>query len=299
MRRLFSVCLVCFGAVLLSVGPVSACDIPLAYTVGEVDPRYDLSREQFHSAIRDAANVWEEAAGRKLFVHRPGAEFQINLAYTELQQATERIQELEESTDALRQRIERKKERLEAAREKLKRKNGRFEDKVQTFQRDRRSYEKRVRRLKAGGGASPEEVAAMEERRERLEKRRRALREKRNRLKELKSRVNRLAVATNALVLRYNRRVREAKQVAQPGRKFHQGFYQKGGGQGESITIRQFDSPARLRFVLAHELGHALGIDHVADPSALMHYRNQSMTPERPSLTDADRKALREACGEL
>ena len=299
MRRLFLVCLACFGAVLFPVGPVSACDTPLAYAVGEVDPRYDLSREQFHRAIRDAANVWEEAAGRELFVHRPEADSRINLAYTELQQATERIEDLEESTDALRQRIERKEERLEAAREAFQRKNGRFEAKVRTFHRNRRAYEKRVRRLKATGDASKEEAEAMEERRERLEERRQTLREKRNQLKVLKNRVNRLAVATNALVLRYNRRVREAKQVAQPGREFHQGFYQKGGGQGESITIRQFDSPARLRFVLAHELGHALGIDHVADPAAVMHYRNQSMTPERPSLTDADRKALREACGEL
>lgn len=280
-------------------GADASCDAPIAYAVGEVDRRYDLSREQFHSAIRDAANVWEDSAGRELFVHRPGAEFRINLAYTELQEATERIQELEESTDALRQRIEKKEDRLEVAREELEGKNSRFEDKVRAFQRDKRAYEKRVRRLKATGGASPEEVEALEERRERLEKRRQALQEKRNRLKKLKARVNRLAVATNALVLRYNRRVREAKQLTQPGREFHQGLYQRGGGQGEAITIRQFDSPARLRFVLAHELGHALGIGHVAEPGAVMHYRNESVTPERPSLTDADRKALREVCGEL
>lgn len=278
-------------------GAGASCEGPIAYSVGEVDPRYSLSREAFHSAIRDAVRVWEEAAGRELFVRRSGAGFRINLVHSDLQEVTDRIRNLEETTDALRQRIEKMEDRLEAARERFRREKGRLEEKVRAFKRDKRSYEERVRRLKAEGSASPEELETLKARRARLEQRRQALQDQRNRLEELKNRVNRIAVETNALVLRYNRRVRKAKELAQPGRELHKGFYQRGGGDGEAITIRQFESPARLRFALAHELGHALGIDHVDESGAVMHYRNEPGTPERPSLTEADRKALRQACG--
>ncbi|KPV41875.1 hypothetical protein AN478_00275 [Thiohalorhabdus denitrificans] len=291
MRRL--VVLALLGGVL----PAHACNVPIAYAVGEVDKRFDRSRAEFRAAVRDAARLWEEAAGRKLFEHRPGADFRINLAYGPLQEATERIQGLEKSADSLRVRIEERQDRLEAVKARFEGRARDFEAEVQELRRDRRAFEARLRKVREAGGAAPGEGKALEERRRELQERVAELQARQEDLKELQARLDRLAAETNALIERHNQQVREANERARPGREYRQGYYQRTGWGDEEITIRQYEGPRRLRFALAHELGHALGIGHVDEAGAVMHRVNEGGKSTPPSLTAADRAALREACG--
>ena len=76
------------------------------------------------------------------------------------------------------------------------------------------------------------------------------------------------------------------------GEKFSAGEYIR-DETGERINIYQFDGRDKLIRVLAHELGHALGLDHVDDPASVM-YEMNSGTGE--TLGAGDIAELRKLC---
>src|SRR3990167_579215 len=45
----------------------SVCDKPLAYSIGNIDKRFDLSNEQIRKDLTIAENIWEKPTGKNLF----------------------------------------------------------------------------------------------------------------------------------------------------------------------------------------------------------------------------------------
>ena len=74
-------------------------------------------------------------------------------------------------------------------------------------------------------------------------------------------------------------------------REFTQGDY-----QGDHINVYQFRDRAELILVLAHELGHALQLDHVENPASIMYYLMGEQPPES-RLSAEDLEAFAQTCG--
>jgi hypothetical protein len=63
-----------------------------------------------------------------------------------------------------------------------------------------------------------------------------------------------------------------------------------------TISIYTYGSNDELKFVLMHEMGHSLGLDHVSDPLALMNAMVQKQDITNPKLTQADLDEMERIC---
>ena len=114
-------------------------------------------------------------------------------------------------------------------------------------------------------------------------------------MKQMTDIINSLVVVINEIATNYNLEVVNSRDEGNRlGTEFCEGNYTSKDGK-QTITIYQFDNGERLVRVLAHELGHALGLIHNNSPEAIMYRLNQSDSLE---LAPADIAALKTRCGD-
>ncbi len=247
------------GAIYQEYQQTRPCSQPISYAIGAVDTRFGITRNALIAEAKVAAEIWNKAAGKTVLIYDSNSDFKINLIYDE-----------REANAQLGRKILREQEAEEEARATL--------DTLQAqYTAMQTAYNQEVSAVNARGGATRKEAAMLSAKRESLN--------------AFADSLNRQFTLFNASVAAFNATVEEYNRTA--GRTFEAGQYSR-DASGERIDIFQFTGSIQLRRVLAHEFGHAIGLDHNDDHKSIMFEKNESgnLVP-----TASDLAALRAVCG--
>jgi predicted Zn-dependent protease len=253
--------------------------VAIEYSIGAFDNRFNISKEEFVRATEEASQIWENAFGQDLFEYKNDQEEKsqikkflekyvdrhfvpsdlvVNLIYDERQA-------ISDQNKILANQIEETKDSADAIKKQ-------FLDLEEKYKR-----------------ASAEYNTLLNQYRQR--------RISRDELENKRLEVNSLADQVNSLVKKYNFLVRTVNTTIgtinqYAGQEFEEGRYIS-DENGQRISIYQFGNRNVLVRVLAHEFGHALGLDHNDNPDSIMFYLNESQNI-RPTAEDIS--GLRAIC---
>lgn len=268
---------------------IAPCTVPITYSIGNIDERFGISRERVIEDTKSASTIWNKAAGKELFRSvESGGALRIDLVYDERQATTMQLQSLGLSVTNDAESYDAVKARYDSFLKAFNAEKASYTSNQAVFEKAVADYEEEVRAVNARGGAAPEEHARLETQKQRL------LAEQ-SRLQKLQERVNADADTVNALVRTLNRLARELNQSAAEynkagsalGEEFEEAVFESRPGS-QHISVYEFDSNTRLIRVLTHEFGHALGLEHVDDSTAIMYRLNQStnLTPSKADIAE-------------
>jgi predicted Zn-dependent protease len=274
------------------------CTEPIPYTLGTFNTQFGISKDYFLSALLEAEAIWEKPFGKNLFVYAPTDSdshvLKINLIYDYRQQATGKLAGLGIVVKDNRASYDMLKTKFIALKAELAKAENDYSTRVQNFNDEQKTYNQNVQYWNTKGGVSKQEYDKLQLEKSSLEMQSFQLQVTQASINEMVNEINAFVVALNRLVAILNISVAQYNTVnGARGESFEEGVYYS-DGTNRAVDIYEFSSRPKLVRVLAHELGHALGIEHLDDPKAIMYKFNQS---NNETLTEADLLALKTKCG--
>ncbi|MDO8492225.1 MAG: matrixin family metalloprotease [bacterium] len=269
------------------------CSRPIIYSVGTFDERFGLSKDDFLSTIKRAESIWEKPIGLNLFEGKTNGNLKINLIYDYRQSATEKLQTLGIVVGSTRASYDELKAKYSSLQTSYLKDKTDFESQLATFKSRQSAYNKEVSYWNTRRGAPKVQYDAIQAEKKYLQSEADEINRLQDNLNAEVDNINALVSNLNRLAKELNLNVATFNQVgATRGEEFEEGLY-KSGPDGQSINVYQYENENKLLRVLAHEFGHALGVEHLDDPKAIMYKLNQG-TNEK--LTASDVLALKTLC---
>ena len=263
-------------------------DTRLRYRIGEVDPRFNISKEQAQNLAQQATEIWHTGTLQSLFVYDPNAQLSINLIYDQRQaESNARSQEMQilentqQYTQSEKQKVQQIHAELDMANRELDVQKTNYQSKVDQYNQLVNTINQTRQNL---------DIAArfqLDQQKDQLIIEQAQLKQQLDNYNQKVNYLNQQVEQLNSVNQKFNQSVDRFNTRFQP----HQ--FDKGVFDGRTINIYEFESNDDLRVTIAHELGHALGLAHNNDPKALMYPMMKEQDLKNFRLTSADLAMLK------
>jgi len=246
-------------------GYIQRCKTPVKFAVGNVDPKFKVTKDQVIEQAKDAAGRWNQKSGQTWYEYDPSSNFKINLVYDDRQARLDQINSEVANYNANSDTVKKNSEVIS--------------QNVAQYQKDLAEYNAAVAYWNSQGGAPPDVYNQLTTAQQELESRR-------VKINQDLQMYNIQVDANNA-----NLSDLETKIDSQKNKVETQGEY-----KGDKIDVYTFGDLDELRLVLMHELGHALTTDHAQTSTSIMYYLLADQNEKDPHPTDEDIALIKNKC---
>lgn len=247
---------------------VSPCATPKTFRIGNVDPRFDISKTQLIQDADEAASAWKNSQEMILLQYDPNAAMPINMIYDQRQ--------------ALNSQINNLNNQVTQQKNSLKPEISDYEQQVAQFKQKSDALNQQIQYWNSKGGA-PQNIYNS------LNSQQQALQQQATQLQQEANQLNQSTDQYNAQISQLNQKVDTFNTVLSSTPEEGE-FIQD--GTSEQIDIYITNSQRELIHTLAHEMGHSLGLGHNSNPDSIMYPYTNLVTI--PSVNDEE--ALTAVC---
>ena len=276
-----------------SVLPFNPCRQTIYYSLGQIDVGHKITAQEARQVLKKAEEVWEKPTGFNLFEYREGAAFKINFIFDERQQRINEMLKIDEKLEEMAAQQEQITVKYQQLLNERQRKLDKYNRLLKKLNKKIEDYNEKVEKLNEEGDWTKSELKKLERREEEIKEEQQRLEKYRQEVNRLAEKINKLVQQEKEIVQNYNRQVLTYRQKHGGEKKFTQGEY-----AGDHIDIYEFRDKQDLALILAHEFGHALGLDHVSNSRSIMYYLMSDQDLRNLQLTNEDLEALSKVCGE-
>ncbi|MFA6047976.1 MAG: matrixin family metalloprotease [Parcubacteria group bacterium] len=267
------------------------CTKPIKYSIGNVDSRFNITQADLQNTILQAENIWEKPIGRNLFEYDPNSQFKINLVYDDRQERTQESAKLENTLGKLESSHEQIIGQYNNLSSAYKKRLDAYNKAAADYEKQLKKYNDEVDSWNKKGGAPPDVYDNLKKEKKDLQDTFSTLEKERKVVNSLIGQTNNLVEQEKNIVSNYNSNLSSYQNKYGEPVQFDKGVY-----DGTKIDIFQFNEIGDLRLTIAHEFGHALGIDHLENPQSLMYYLMGEQDLSNPQLSTEDIAALKDVC---
>ena len=240
------------------------CEHPVIFHLGSIDSRFKLSQSEAQKDISAATAIW----GPQYFRLDPGAKLTVNFVY--------------DQRSGLVTEINSEQNKIDSSKDSLAAKISVFNAKAKTLEQKIAELNTEITKWNSQGGAPEDIYKQLLAQQKDLQTQSQALRQEGIEINQEAKKFNLQVDELNSTINNFNDLL-----AAKP----EEGLF---NGPEHRIDIYFVNSRDELVHTLAHEFGHALGMDHVAGSTSIMYsYTSKSLSPTSQDLAELSRACTR------